>query len=237
MALDHEQRSRWSWAPALATGANITCGFAAMFLAADGRFTLAVYVLVVAILFDMLDGRLARMLNATSEFGKQFDSFSDALSFGAAPAFLVQRAVFPDLGWIGYAAATIYLLAVIYRLARFNLNSDTHAKARRTTGLPCPIGASYLMAATLMQGRYAPIWGVVLVMIMSFLMATRLRLPDLKGKSIVSFMLIVGMFNYFAVIFRPGWRTVLWWNIWNALILVAARLEDRRLAREAGSLG
>lgn len=221
------------WIPGVATAANICCGFASMFLAAEGRFKLAVYLLVVAVLLDLLDGRLARLLNATSEFGQQFDSFSDALSFGAAPAFLIQRAVLQPLGWLGYAAAGIYLLAVVFRLTRFNLASDPHAKARRTTGLPCPIGAGYLMAAVLMMGRYKPIWAVALILVMAVLLVSRVRLPDIKGKSFVTAMLFVGMLNYFAVIFLPGWRTVLWWNIWNVLILIAARLEDRRLAREA----
>ena len=220
------------WIPATATAANICCGFASMFLAAEGRFNLAVYVLVVAILLDILDGRLARLLNATSEFGKQFDSFSDALSFGAAPAFLIQRAMLEPLGMIGYVAAGIYLLAVVLRLARFNLASDPHSKARRTTGMPCPIGAGYLMAAVLMRGRFEPIWAVALLMLLSVLLVSKIKLPDLKGKSFVSAMLLVGMCNYLAVIFFPGWRTILWWNIWNGLILIAAWIEDRRLARE-----
>ena len=220
------------WIPATATAANICCGFASMFLAAEGRFNLAVYVLLVAILLDILDGRLARLLHATSEFGKQFDSFSDALSFGAAPAFLIQRAMLEPFGIFGYAVAAIYLLAVVLRLARFNLTSDTHAKARRTTGMPCPIGAGYLMAAVLMRGRFEPIWAVALMLVLSVLLVSRIKLPDLKGKSFVSAMLLVGMCNYFAVIFFPGWPTILWWNIWNGLILIAAWIEDRRLARE-----
>lgn len=220
------------WIPATATAANICCGFASMFLAAEGRFKLAVYVLVVAILLDILDGSLARLLNATSEFGQQFDSFSDALSFGAAPAFLIQRAMLEPLGMIGYAAASIYLLAVVLRLARFNLASDPHSKSRRTTGMPCPIGAGYLMAAVLMRGRFEPIWAVALLMLLAVLLVSKIKLPDLKGKSFVSAMLLVGLCNYLAVIFFPGWRTILWWNIWNGLILIAAWIEDRRLARE-----
>jgi CDP-diacylglycerol--serine O-phosphatidyltransferase len=203
-----------------------------MFLAAEGRFNLAVYVLAVAILLDILDGRLARLLHATSEFGQQFDSFSDALSFGAAPAFLIQRAMLEPLGMIGYTAASVYLLAVVLRLARFNLASDPHSKSRRTTGMPCPIGAGYLMAAVLMRGRFEPIWAVALLMLLSVLLVSKIKLPDLKGKSFVSAMLLVGLCNYLAVIFFPGWRTILWWNIWNVLILLAAWIEDRKLARE-----
>jgi CDP-diacylglycerol--serine O-phosphatidyltransferase len=240
LSIEKVDRNKWLWVPSLATGANVACGFGSMFLAADGRYNLAVYLLFAAIFFDVLDGRLARLLRATSEIGKQLDSFSDALSFGAAPAFLIQKAIFPSAGWIGFAAATIYLLAVVYRLARFNLTSDTHEKARRTVGVPCPVGASYLMAAVMMRDQLEPIWGVGLTLFMAVMVVTHWSLPELKGKSIVTFMMIVGVFNYYAVIFHPGWRAIIWWNIWNALILVAAHLEDRRMARdarEADSLG
>ena len=221
------------WVPGIVTAANISCGFASMFLAAEGRYNLAVYLLAVALLLDLLDGRLARLLNATSEFGKQLDSFSDALSFGAAPAFLIQRAVLQPMGAIGYTVAGIYLLAVVLRLARFNLTSDPHEKAKRTTGLPCPISASYLIVAVLMRGQFEPIWGAALVLVVALPLVSRIKLPDLKGKNTVSAMLLVGLCNFIAVIIFPSWRLILWWNIWNALILIAARLEDRRIAREA----
>jgi CDP-diacylglycerol--serine O-phosphatidyltransferase len=225
-------RARY-WVPGTVTAANIGCGLAAIFLAAEDRYNLAVYMLVVAILLDMLDGRLARLLKATSDFGKQFDSLSDALSFGAAPAILIQRAVLQPLGSLGYVAAGVYLLAVVLRLARFNLAADPHAKAKWTTGMPCPIGASYLMAATLMRGHYEPIWAVTLMLVMTVLLVSRIKLPDLKGKNFVSAMLLIGMCNYFAVIFHPSWRTILWWNVWNGLILIAARIGERRVGREA----
>lgn len=222
-----------TWIPGIATAANISCGFASMFLAAQERFDLAVYLLLAAIFLDMLDGLLARMLRATSEFGKQFDSFSDALSFGAAPAFLIQRALLGPLGMLGYAAATVYLLAVVFRLARFNLNSGIDGtKARWTTGMPCPIGASYLMAAVLVRDRLEPYWAAVLILAMVVLLVSRIRLPELRRRSFVSAMLLVGMCNYLAVIFFPGWGTIGWWNLWNGLILVGAWIERRRLTRQ-----
>jgi CDP-diacylglycerol--serine O-phosphatidyltransferase len=224
-----------SFVPNAATAANILAGFLAMLMASAGRYDQAVYLLVAAIILDTLDGRLARLLKATSDFGQQLDSFSDILSFGMAPAFLVYQAVLHRLGWLGVAGSAVYLLAGVYRLARFNLTSDAHSKAPRTLGVPIPIGAGYLMAVALMRDELTPRWALVVVLAMAALMVSRWRLPDLKGVGLVSAMLLVGILNYLAVVFWPSWQTVAWWNVWNVAILLAARREDRRWTLETAS--
>ncbi len=221
-----------SWIPNAVTAANILAGFAAMLLASADRFEPAVYVLLAALCLDALDGRVARWLKATSAFGQQLDSFSDALSFGMAPAFLVYQATLKDLGGFGMAAAMLYLLAGVYRLARFNLLTDAHSKASRTVGLPIPIGAGYLMATALMRDELRAADALVVVLVMAALMISRWRLPDLKGFSLVSAMLCVAVPNFFAVVIWPNWYTVLWWNAWNLAVVLAAKREDRRLYLE-----
>jgi CDP-diacylglycerol--serine O-phosphatidyltransferase len=216
-------------APSAVTSANIAAGFMAMVAAADGRFELSVYLLVIAILCDVLDGTIARLLGATSEFGQEMDSFSDAISFGVAPAFLVYLAVLRPLGFWGLIAALVYLLAGVTRLTRFVLTSDAHVKELRTTGAPIPIAASYLMAAVLMRDRMPVEAVVAVVLVMSLLMVSRVRLPSLKGKNVVSAMLLVGIVNYLLVVFSPSWLSIGWWNVWNACILLAARLLSDRL--------
>lgn len=216
--------------PAAATAGNIAAGFFAILAAAAGHPETAVYLLLAAILLDMTDGRLARRLRATSVFGQQLDSLSDALSFGLAPAFLVFSACLAPLGPAGALIALVYVLAGVFRLARFNLSSNAHEKARRTTGFPIPIAAGYLMAAVLMRDALPPWGAAAVVLAMAAGMVSRWRLPDLKGSGLVSAMLLVGMINYFAVIFRPGWPTVVWWNLWNLAILAAALIEDRHAA-------
>lgn len=210
------------------TAANIALGFGSMLLAADGRFDAAVHLLVLAVMLDMLDGKLARLLHATSQFGKQMDSFCDVVSFGAAPAFLVYQAVLRPMGVVGVSISLIYLLAGVYRLARFNLISDPHAKARRTMGVPIPVGAGYLMATTLMRDRIDPAWGAALVLIVAVALVSHWRLPELSGINVVTGMLLVGVFNYLALVFWPNWYTVGWWNVWNVLIVIAAKQEDRK---------
>ncbi len=214
--------------PNAVTAANIAVGFLAMLAAADGRFELSVYLLFVCIFLDMADGRLARALKVTSKFGQEMDSLSDTVSFCVAPAILVQRSVLAPLEGVGVAVAVGYILAGVYRLARFNLTSDEHSKARKTLGAPTPIAAGYLMALVLMRDQVPAPAGAALVLVMGMLMVSRIQLPELHGKSLVSVLLLVGLVNYFALVIWPSWYTVIWWNVWNAVILVAAHREDRR---------
>lgn len=219
-------------APNGVTAANISCGFISMIVAAEGRYELAVYLLVVAIVLDTLDGNIARWLHATSEFGQEMDSFSDALSFGAAPAFLVYHAILKGSEPFGLTVALVYLLCAILRLTRFNVTSDAHDKERRTVGAPVPVAASFLMVAVLMRDQVRPAQVAFLVLLVGGLMISRIPLPNIKGRNLVTFMLLVGIVNYLVVIYRPCWKTIIWWNAWNALIILAAWIEDRRLARE-----
>ena len=216
-------------APNIVTGANIAAGFAAMVMAGQGRFVPAVYMLFLSLIFDTLDGTIARRLGATSELGQELDSFSDAISFGAAPAYLSYQALFWELGIAGYLISLTFLLTAVYRLARFVLTSDAHGKDRRTSGVPAPIAASYIMAIVLMRGEITLFAAVLVSLFFSAMMVSHLKLPNLKGKNIVTMMLLVGVLNYAAVVFRPCWLAIIWWNVWNVLIFLTAYDQDRRL--------
>ncbi len=215
--------------PNTVTALNIALGFVAILTTAQGRYETAVRLLVLAIILDAIDGRLARLLKATSSLGQQLDSFSDTICFGVAPAFLIHQALLVQLGPLGIATSLVYLLSGVYRLARFNVLADAHGKARRTLGLPIPAGASYLMAAVLMRAQLPLIAAATLVVLIAWAMSSRWALPELKGTSLVSVLMSIGVVNYLLVVFLPSWDTVLWWNLWNVVILVAARREDRRL--------
>lgn len=223
-----------SWARYLApnalSAANIACGFGAMVAAAEGRLDASVYLLLASIFLDTFDGLVARRLGATSRFGQEMDSFSDALSFGAAPAFLLFFAFLQPLGRWGLAVSLVYLLAAILRLARFNLTTDAHVKDPRTMGVPTPVAASYVMAAVLMRRDLDAAIMVVVALVFAGLMLSRFRLPNPKGKTPITVMLLVGISNYMLVVFVPSWYTIAWWNIWNVFILWAAHVHDRRLA-------
>ncbi len=219
--------------PSLVTGANIVFGFCSMLAAAQGEYGSAVHLLVAAIFCDLFDGQLARRLKATSRFGQQLDSFSDALSFGAAPAFLVYEALLRPLGPWGIAVALVYLMAGVLRLARFNVTADAHGKNRRTLGVPIPVAAGYAMAVALMRDHLTPLAGAAILVAMALLMVSRVRLPQMQKNSAVTPMLLVGIANYLAVVGWPSWTTVGWWNLWNGVILMTAWIEERRRQGES----
>ena len=221
-------QSRLFFIPNSVTAANIVVGFVSMLAAADGRFNLAVYLLLCAILLDMSDGILARKLHVTSKFGQEMDSLSDSMSFCAAPAFLVHQAMLQPLKGFGVAVAVTFVLAGVFRLARFNLISDEHEKGRWTTGVPSPIAAGYVMVLVLMRDQVPVAGAVTLVLVMAMLMVSRWHLPELKGSNLVSSFLLIGMCTYFAVMIWPSWTTIGIWNGWNLVILLAARAEARR---------
>lgn len=221
--------------PTVLTLANISTGFVAILVASQDRFLLATWLVVGAILLDGMDGRVARWLGATSELGRQLDSFSDAVSCGVAPAFLVYQAMLEPLGVFGAVVATAYLLAGVARLTRFNLTSDVHVKARRTLGVPIPIAAGYMLALVAMRGHVdAPIAAVV-VLVLGVAMVSRWRLPELRG-DVVGLFILIGLGSYFAVLLHPSWVTVAAWNGWNVVILTVAALAERR-ARRAEAAG
>lgn len=209
--------------PNTVTAANIVCGFLSMLAAAAGRFEFAVYLLLAAILLDMSDGVLARKLRATSRFGLELDSFSDSLSFCAAPAFLAQHALLQPLGPFGTVASVTYLLAGVLRLARFNVTSNEHEKAEHTTGVPTPIGAGYVMVLVLMRNEIPAVVSALVIFAVALLMVSRLQLPEWRRGGLVTRAMLLGVANYFAIVIWPNWYTVGWWTLWNIVILIVDR--------------
>ncbi len=225
--------SSWRYLiPNLITAANLSLGFVSLLLAAEDRLDLAVYLLVVAIVLDLCDGRVARLLRATSRFGQQLDSFSDAMSSGVAPAFLVNRAVLQPLeGW-GVALSLVYVLAGIGRLTRFNLTTDAHSKGKRTVGLPIPVASGYMLALVLMRDHVPSRVAVVVVLTLAALMVSRLALPEMRTTGLLGAAFLIGIGTYLAVVLRPSWTTVAVWNGWNVVILLTAYVTGRHVGSE-----
>ncbi|MCK5379604.1 MAG: hypothetical protein KAJ78_09370, partial [Acidobacteria bacterium] len=144
----------------------------------------------------------------------------------------VYQAILKDSEPFGLTVALVYLLCAILRLTRFNVTSDAHEKERRTVGAPVPVAASYLLVAVLIRDQVRPSHVAFMVLLVGGLMISRLPLPNIKGRNLVTLMLLVGIVNYLLVIFRPSWNTIIWWNVWNLLIILAALIQDRRYFRE-----
>jgi CDP-diacylglycerol--serine O-phosphatidyltransferase len=132
--------------PNLFTSAALFSGFFAIVQAMNGHFELAAIAIFIAMVLDGLDGRVARMTNTQSAFGAEYDSLSDMVSFGVAPALILYVWALKPLGKLGWLAAFMYCACAALRLARFNTKlEDEHQDKRYFQGLPSP-GAAALLA-------------------------------------------------------------------------------------------
>jgi len=169
--------------PSLFTLANLFCGWACVVHAMRGEIITAAPFIGVAIVLDMLDGRIARMTGTTSDFGVQLDSLADLISFGMAPAVLAFQWGLLPLGRIGWAVGFMYLTAAALRLARFNIQVNTDK--RYFIGLPSPAAAG-LVAATVFyfpEGLHAKpeAWlGMVMLIVPALLMVSTIRFQSFK---------------------------------------------------------
>lgn len=127
--------------PNLITTGNLFFGFFSIIKSMSGQFGWASAAILLASVFDVLDGRVARLTKGTSEFGVQYDSLCDCVSFGVAPAFLMYQYGLLELGRIGWVACFMFMACGALRLARFNVLSSIGKASGDFTGLPIPMAA------------------------------------------------------------------------------------------------
>jgi CDP-diacylglycerol--serine O-phosphatidyltransferase len=134
--------------PNLLTLIGVCLGISSIKFALDQNYNLAVIFIIFAAILDTLDGRIARLINGTSEFGKELDSLTDFVSFGIAPAFILYFWELKNYGKIGWAITLIFSVCCVLRLARFNLTKNfEHAEWKRNyfEGIPSPAGAILIL--------------------------------------------------------------------------------------------
>ena len=136
--------------PSAVTLGNLLCGYLAIINVVEGSLTHAAWWIIIAAVFDLLDGKIARLTGSASLFGVEFDSIADVVSFGAAPAVLFHQHMLADAGNAGYFLAFVFLAAGAIRLARFNTTATTGEKA------------SFHRYAHTLRGRYSCIIRAVL---------------------------------------------------------------------------
>ena len=121
---------------------GVCIGLSSIKFALDSKFELSIIAIIVAAVFDGLDGRIARLIKGTSKVGKELDSLTDVISFGVAPAFIMYFWSLKNLGKFGWLLCLIYVVCVTLRLARFNINSNTEPSWRDNffEGVPSPAG-------------------------------------------------------------------------------------------------
>jgi CDP-diacylglycerol---serine O-phosphatidyltransferase len=171
--------------PSLFTLANLFCGYACVVYAMRGEFATAAPLIGIAVVLDMLDGRIARMTGTASEFGVQFDSMADIVSFGMAPAILAFAWGLNPLGRLGWTAAFLFVTAAALRLARFNVQAGSTDK-RYFIGMPSPAAAG-IVAATVyayptgFSERHFAFPLVLLVVVPAALMVSTIRFRSFKS--------------------------------------------------------
>ncbi|NBC27669.1 MAG: CDP-diacylglycerol--serine O-phosphatidyltransferase [Bacteroidetes bacterium] len=203
--------------PSFFTLMNLFCGFLSIIMVAEGNLVLGAWLIVVSGLFDALDGFMARLANATSEFGIELDSISDVVSFGVAPGFLLYTFTLNELDIIGIILSALPPVCGAIRLARFNLDT------RQTTldfyrGLPIPVQAAMVSALYLtFNGRMDWFAGfehgflsfiIPVVIVLSFLMVSTIpfdKIPRFDKTSVKKYknrlilffiyMLIIAIFQ------------------------------------------
>ncbi len=129
--------------PNLFTTGALFAGFYSIVAAINAQFESAAIAIFVAMVLDGMDGRIARLTNTASEFGMEYDSLSDMVSFGLAPALIMYQWALSDIGKLGWLASFVYTASAALRLARFNTQADSIDK-RFFQGLPSPAAAAVL---------------------------------------------------------------------------------------------
>jgi CDP-diacylglycerol--serine O-phosphatidyltransferase len=128
--------------PNMLTLIGVCIGLSSIKFALDSKFELSIIAIIVAAVFDGLDGRIARLIKGTSKVGKELDSLTDVISFGVAPAFIMYFWLLNNLGKFGWLLCLIYVVCVTLRLARFNISSNSEPSWRDNffEGVPSPAG-------------------------------------------------------------------------------------------------
>jgi CDP-diacylglycerol--serine O-phosphatidyltransferase len=171
--------------PSLFTMGNMFCGYACIVYAMRGDVETAAPFIGIAIVLDMLDGRIARLTGTASDFGLELDSLADIISFGVAPAILSYAWGLQSLGRLGYAAGFLYVSAAALRLARFNIQSNQGGDKRYFVGMPSPAAAG-IAAATVygypdgLQDYRAALPALAVVLVPAVLMVSTIRFRSFK---------------------------------------------------------
>lgn len=167
--------------PNLFTAMNMFCGFLSIINASEGNYHYAAWLIVIAAIFDALDGAVARLTKSSSELGVELDSLSDIVSFGAAPAMLIYKTYLYSLNTTGVLLAASLILAGGFRLARFNIQLVSFEKTF-FKGLPIPIAAltisSFILSYYNKPAGFASPFNefiIPLVVILSILMVSKIK--------------------------------------------------------------
>jgi len=242
--------------PSLFTVGNMFCGYACIVYSMSGRLEQAAPYIGIAIVLDMLDGRIARLTGTTSAFGVEFDSLADVISFGAAPAVLAFAWGLDGQGRVGWAAGFIFMSAAAMRLARFNIQTSVQVDKRYFVGMPTPaaagiVAATIFAAPTLPEGHqlfpvfpldYRAIAAVAVMLVPAALMVSTIKYRSFKtinfgyGPSYLPLLLFIVFIAFVAAKPKITFLILAYTYLVAGFVeLIIARVRARRDERRAAA--
>jgi CDP-diacylglycerol--serine O-phosphatidyltransferase len=200
--------------PNLLTTANMFFGFFSVVYAIKGDFITAAYAIVIAAVFDLLDGRVARLTRSTSEFGAQYDSMSDLISFCLAPGILLFLWSLQPFGRVGWLASFFYVVCGALRLARFNVAQSLAHDGPKSDfqGLPTPMAAGIVASSVLAfhdleKDAERSIWILAITFLLGFVMVSTFRYRSFKDldlrRRLPLYSLVIGVLIMIVVAINP----------------------------------
>jgi len=198
--------------PNLFTTGSLFAGFYGIVSTLNGNYLTAAWFVLIASIFDGLDGKIARLTGTTSRFGVEYDSLADLVAFGVAPALLMYTWALKPFGKLGWLAAFLYLVCGALRLARFNVQVAT-VESKRFVGLPIPAAASMVAACVLLffhlggSGTIKKVSVLVLIYVLALLMVSNFRYYSFKDPELVKRQpfgfLVLAIFVLIVIVAEP----------------------------------
>lgn len=227
--------------PNFLTASSIFIGILSLIEASQGHFTQSAWLILLALLFDGLDGRVARLTGTTSRFGVEFDSLADIVSFGVAPAMLLYFYVGLDYGRFGILISGLYVIFGAVRLARFNVTTSQN-DPNVFIGLPIPTAAIAIATSLLFfEEHHLHDWGLILLIAtlpVALLMVSNIRYPSFKSvnldrpiiyKTLILLMLVASLLYLFSA---EGLTVLVWGYIFYGPVRAVRAMSLRKFYRK-----
>ena len=231
--------------PNMLTLLALCSGLTAVRFALQDRWEAAVLAVLVAMLFDGLDGRIARLMGSTSELGAQLDSLSDVIAFGVTPAVLIYLWTLSDAGGLGWAACLVYAACCALRLARFNtaLGEENPAPlaSRYFVGVPAPAAAGLALLPLVMSFVFGDVFlrsdglNAISLLAVALLMVSRVptfSVKKLRLRAPARLFVMVGLVLFIALLISETWATVTLITSIYLLSIPLSVLQHRRELRD-----
>lgn len=226
--------------PNLVTSGGLFAGFYGMVSSMNGRYDIAAWFILISAVFDALDGKVARMTNTTSQFGVEYDSLADLVSFGVAPAILMYSWALQPFGKLGWLAAFLYVVCGALRLARFNVQAET-VGSKHFIGLPIPAAASMVAACVLLfyhlggSGTIRMVSVLILIYCLAVLMVSNVPYYSFKDPELLKRrpfgMLVLAVVLIIVIVAQPElmfFIIFLSYIVFSPVIALVAYLRKRR---------